>query len=260
MNAREMLDYEQFVGGFAPGLTCPGWIYSKNHPNYAALPATSPVGSPYSPSKARYDFLRDSLGSITTDYYDLLFKTGVTQTHEINMSGGNAATRYYLALNHFNQEGTDRKSHLKRYTARFNIDNTVGKLSIQFNSSFGYAKTDFNEGAFYAGNGTANPFAMVWRAKPYENPYRTDGSLIFGASTSTVPKAIGNLIERSNNSTWIDKQIKANVGLVLAYKIIPSVTLTNTTGIDASSSNGQGAIRSQFICRFFANIPVWLPE
>jgi TonB-linked SusC/RagA family outer membrane protein len=242
MNAAQMLKYEEFVGGFAPGLVAPGWSYSANNPANASLPATSPAATPYAPSKARYAFLLDSLGSINTDYYDVLFKTGITQTHEMNMSGGNAQTRYYFSLNYFNQEGTDRKSQLKRYTARFNIDNTVGKLSVQFNGGLGYGVTDYNEGAFYAGNGTANPFAMVWRAKPYENPYRTDGTVIFGTSTSNVPKAIGNLIERSDNSTWVDKQIKVNSGLTLAFKLLPSLTLKNTTGVDGSISYGEGAI------------------
>lgn len=242
MNSREMLKYEEFVGTFAPSLTAPGWVYSAINPANAGLPATSPAGNPYAPSKERYAFLLDSLGNNNVDYYDLLFRTGISQTHEINISGGNAATRYYLALNHFNQEGTDRKSHLKRYTARFNIDNTVGRLNVMFSSSFGFVKTEYNEGAFYAGNGTANPFAMIWRAKPYENPYRPDGTLIFGASSATNPKALGNLIERSDNSKWIDKQIKINTGLTLSFKVLDNLTLRNTVGVDGSSSNGQGAI------------------
>ena len=244
MNASEMLKYEEFVGGFAPGLTAPGWAFSANNPANNALPATSPANNPYAASKARYAFLLDSLGSITTDFYDLLFRTGVSQTHEINMSGGTAATRYFFSFNYFNQDGTDRKSNLKRYTARFNLDNTIGKLTLQFNGGVSYSKTNWNEGSFYAGNGTANPFAMVWRAKPYENPYRADGTLIFGASTATVPKALGNLIERSNNSTWIDKQIKVNSGLVLAYRLFPFLTIKNTTGLDASQGYGQGAINA----------------
>jgi TonB-linked SusC/RagA family outer membrane protein len=244
MNSREMLDYEEFVGGFAPGLTAPGWIYSRKHPNYAALPATSPSTNPFAASKARYDFLRDSLANNNVDYYDLLFRRGVSQTHEINMNGGTANNRYFVSLNYFQMDGTDRKSRIKRYTARFNLDNTVGKLNIQFNNSIGYSITDYNEGAFYAGNGTANPFAMAWRAKPYENPYNANGDLIFGPSTALVPRAMANLIERSNNSTWVDKQVKAVTGLTLAYRVFPSVTIKNTSGIDAAVNFGQGFINA----------------
>lgn len=242
MNSREMLDYEEFVGGFAPGLVAPGWVYSKKRPGYAALPATSPISNPYAASQARYDLLRDSLAGNNVDYYDILFRTGVSQSHEINMNGGNANTRYFLSLNYFQQDGTDRKSGIKRYTLRYNMDNTIGKLNIQFNNSIGYSILNINEGSFYAGNGTANPFAMVWRAKPYENPYRADGTLIWGPSTSLVPKGMANLIERSDNSTWIDKQFKVVSGLTLAYKVLPTLTLKNTFGIDASQNFGQGYI------------------
>jgi hypothetical protein len=196
MNSREMLDYEEFVGGFVPGLVAPGWLYSRKHPNYNALPPTSPASNPFAASRARYDFMRDSLANNNVDYYDLLFRRGVSQTHEINMNGGTQNSRYFVSLNYFQMDGTDRKSRIKRYTARFNLDNTVGKLNIQFNNSIGYSITDYNEGAFYAGNGTANPFAMAWRAKPYENPYDANGNLIFGPSTALVPRAMANLVDQ----------------------------------------------------------------
>jgi TonB-linked SusC/RagA family outer membrane protein len=244
MNSREMLDYEEFVGQFNTGLTAPGWVYSKKNPTYATLPATSPANNPLAASQARYDFLRDSLANNNVDYYDLLFKTGITKTNEFSMSGGTPATRYFMSFGNFNQEGTDMKSKFDRYSLRFNLDNTVGKLLTQLSSTISYSKTDWNEGSLYAGNGTANPFAMVWRAKPYENPYDAQGNLIFGTSTAAVPKAIGNLIERSDNSNWIEKVLKANTGLTFAYKIIPQLTLKNTTGLDGSNNRFQGSINA----------------
>ena len=244
LDSRQMLKYEEFVGGFAPALTAPGWVYSAKNPVNASLPATSPAATPFSPSRARYDFLLDSLGNNNLDYYNLLFKTGISKTTELNMSGGNANSRYFMSINNFNQEGTDRKSKLNRYTLRFNLDNTAGKLSTQLSSTIGYSKTDFNEGAFYAGAGTANPFAMVWRAKPYENPYRMNGTAITGTSTPVSPKQLGNLLERSDNTTWVDKQLKANAGLNVSYKVTPQVTLRNNFGLDASYNYGQGAINA----------------
>jgi len=245
MSSREMLDYEEFVGGFVPSLVAPGWIYSRNNPAYATLPATSPTSNPFGASKARYDFLRDSLANNNVDYYGLVFRTGVSQSHEINMNGGTANNKYFVSLNFFQMDGTDRKSNIKRYTARFNLDNTVGRLNIQFNNSIGYSITERNEGDFYGGSGTSNPFAMSWRAKPYENPYRADGTLIFGPSTAQVPKAMANLIERSNNSLWIDNQIKAVTGLTLAYRIIPTLTIKNTSGLDAALNFAQASINAK---------------
>ena len=243
-NSKDMLAYENFVGTFATGLTAPGWVYGANNPANAALPATSPANAPYSASKARYAFLLDSLGNNNVDYYDVLFRTGVSRTTELAMSGGTASSRHSISFSNFSQEGTDRKSKLDRYSVRANLDNTSGKFTSQLTTGFSYIRTIYNEGSFYAASGTANPFAMVWRAKPYENPYRPDGSIIFGATTPTSPKAIGNLIERSDNSSWTERQIKFNGGVNLAYKILPYLTITNRLGADAASITATGAINA----------------
>lgn len=241
-NSKQMLAYEEFVGAYT-NIVAPGWTYSANNPANASLPATSPAGTPYAASKARYAFLLDSLGNNNVDYYDILFRTGVSRTTDLSMSGGAAGTRYFLSFNNFSQEGTDRKSKLDRYSVRANLDFTSGKFSSQLSTTIGYVKTIYNEGTFYAGNGTANPFAMAWRAKPYENPYGgPNGSLLFGATNALNPKAIGNLIERSDNSTWNENQIKFNGGWNAAYKIMPYLTLSNQLGADAGSINTQGYI------------------
>ncbi len=242
LDSRGMLAYEEFVGGFANGLTAPGWAWSAKNPANASLPATSPANNPFGASRARFDFLLDSLRNNNVDYYGLLFRTGIARTNELSMSGGNSSSRYLISLNNFSQEGTDRKSKLDRYSLRLNLDNNIGKLTTQLSSLISYSKTIFNEGSFNGGNGPNNPFAMVWRAKPYENPYRPDGTIIFGTSTPTVPRQMGNLIERSDASDWTENQIKANAGLNIAYKILPSLTFRNNVGVDASSFDAQGAI------------------
>nr|WP_294903125.1 SusC/RagA family TonB-linked outer membrane protein [uncultured Lacibacter sp.] len=237
MSSREMLDYEEWVGTIVGGqaITQPGWQYSKLNPTYAGASATE---------KARRDFLRDSFANNNVNYYDILFRTGISQTHEINMSGGNSATKYFLSAGMFDQKGVDMVSRLKRYTTRFNLDNTVGKLNIQFNTLAAFAITNINEGAFYAGNGTANPFAMAWRAKPYENPYDANGNVLFGATAALSPKAIANLIDRANNSSWIDNQMKINSGLTLSYKLFPFLTVKNTLGLDLAIESATGTINA----------------
>lgn len=226
MNTAEALAYEEKVGVVLGGsITTPGYAYSKLNPSYATSSATE---------QARRDRLLDSFRNINSDFYKILFRQGISQTHELNMSGGNATTKYFWSGSYFDQKGTDMTSRLRRYTTRFNLDNTIGRLSMQFNTAAGFSITNINEGSWY-GNSTRNPFQMVWRAKTYENPYRADGTVIYGSSTTTSPKVIGNLIEGTNNSSWIDKQIKINSGLTFAYKILPVLTVKNTFGIDVAS-------------------------
>ncbi|HEX5655475.1 MAG TPA: TonB-dependent receptor plug domain-containing protein, partial [Chitinophagaceae bacterium] len=243
MNTREILQYEERLGMAGFSTNTPGWVYSPNHPNYAALPATSPASNPYSPSKARYDFLLDSTRNIDIHYPDLLFRQGISQTHEINVSGGTDRTRFFLSGGFFDQKGTELSSRLKRYTTRLNLDVTAGKLNIAFNTAIGYSITHRSEGEFL-GNSARNSFQMSWRAKPYENPYRADGSIIFGPTTSLAKKEIGNVLEGIENSLWRQNQVKIVSGLTLAYKLLPSVTIKNTFGIEVAEDRWQRAIKA----------------
>ncbi|RPE14123.1 SusC/RagA family TonB-linked outer membrane protein [Chitinophaga lutea] len=223
MNTAEALEYEERLGLAGLSMsTTPGWAYSKKNPSYAAATAEE---------RARRDRLLDSVSRINTDFRDILFRTGISQTHELNFSGGTDKTKFYLSAGYFDQEGTDLTSSLKRYTARFNLDHVYNKLTVQFNMAAGYSITNLSEGVFL-GNSARNSFQMSWRAKPYENPYKADGSLNFGASTGLGLRAIANVIEGMENTIMRQNQIKINSGFSLAYQLHPNFVLANRFGID----------------------------
>ena len=226
MNTTEMFEYERRLGVAGLNPNTPGWVYNKTNPAYAALPAAT---------QARYDFLYDSIGKINTNYADFFYRQGISQSHEINMSGGSEKTKFFISAGYFNQEGIDRGSGLKRYTTRFNIEHTANKFTVQWNTGIGYSITNFSEGEAL-GNSSRNPFQMTYRAKTYENPYRADGSIIYGTNTTLALKQVGNLLEGIQNSSLQQKQIKITSGLTLAYKILPSLTLKNTFGVDVSTN------------------------
>ena len=234
MNTREALAYEESAGLAGATITGPGWAYSKKNPSYATQTAAV---------QARRDFLLDSFSKNNSNFYDILFRQGVSQTNELNLSGGSDRTRFFISVGMFDQKGTDLNSRLRRYTGRFNLDHTVGKLTLQFNNAIGFSLTNFNEGE-WLGNSARNPFQIVWRAKPYENPYRANGSIIYGASTSTAPTVIGNTLEGMQNSYWQNREIKVNSGLTLSYKLFPAVTIKNTFGIDVASELGLRSINA----------------
>jgi TonB-linked SusC/RagA family outer membrane protein len=233
MTTSEILQYEEKLGLQGAATNTPGWNYSKKNPSYASqTPAT----------QARYDFLRDSISKIDNNWSNILFRQGISQTHELNLSGGMDKTRFFASIGVFDQKGTDLNSRLRRYTSRFNLDHNVGNLSIQFNTSLGYSITNLSEGEWY-GNSTRNAFQMAWRAKPYESIYKPDGTLNFGTSSSIALKQVANLLEGTQNSLWDDYQYKLRSGLTIAYKIIPELTLKNTVGIDAALDRWQRSIR-----------------
>lgn len=225
MNTQEILQYEERLGLANLNPNVPGWAYSKLNPTYAtSTPAV----------QARRDFMLDSIGKINTDIPKLLYREGFSQTHEINLSGGGDKTRFFLSAGLFDQEGIDLGSALRRYTTRFNIEHTANKLTVSWNTAMGYSKTNFSEGEAL-GNSARNPFQMTYRAKPYENPYKADGTLNYGTSTTLALRQLANLLEGIQNSSLTQSQTKINTGLSLAYKLFPFLTLKNTFGIDVAS-------------------------
>jgi TonB-linked SusC/RagA family outer membrane protein len=220
MNTREMLAYEErekLVG-------TPGWNWSKNNP---AIPAGMTAASKQKSL--------DSLSNIDIDYANIFYREGITKSHELTLSGGSDRTKFFLSGAYFDQQGIDLGSSLKRYTIRFNLDHSTDKFTAQFNSTIGYSKSQLAEGD-YLGNSPRSPFQMTYRAKTYENPYKPDGSLNFGASTSMAYKQVANLLEGLQNTTRGYDQIKMVGNGLLAYKLFPTLTVRNNLGVNASNN------------------------
>jgi len=77
-----------------------------------------------------------------TDWFNEVFKTGIRQNHNLNMSGGGANNTYNIALDYFNQKGTLEGAgpNYERYTAR--INNTFDTKFIKFRTGIVYAHSN----------------------------------------------------------------------------------------------------------------------
>jgi len=61
-----------------------------------------------------------------TNWADEIFRTGTTQSYELNVAGGTDATRFYLSGQYFDQDAIVPGSYLRRSTLRANLDHCVG--------------------------------------------------------------------------------------------------------------------------------------
>lgn len=77
-----------------------------------------------------------------TDWFDEVFKTGVRQNHNVNISGGGQTNTYNLALDYFDQTGTLEGAgpNYTRYTARLN--NTMDVKFIKVKTGVVYSHSD----------------------------------------------------------------------------------------------------------------------
>ena len=64
-------------------------------------------------------------GGTETDWQDQIFRTAITHSHSLALSGGDSKTNYRASVNYSNQQGIIIKSALQRMVARININHTA---------------------------------------------------------------------------------------------------------------------------------------
>lgn len=147
-------------------------------------------------------------GGKGTDWQDEVMRNAMVQSHNLSMTGGDEATRFYVALNYYDQEGIVINSGIKRYDTRINLDHTVGdKFHTGMNLTASYIQDQFvsygyaiNEGAgvIYTAinfdptlsikdadgvyqrspyHTIDNPLALAYGEESNQDAYRTMGSL-----------------------------------------------------------------------------------
>jgi TonB-linked SusC/RagA family outer membrane protein len=105
---------------------------------------------------------------VNTDWQKELYRTANVQSHDLSVSGGRDNTRYYASLGVFNQQGVVKNSGVKRYTARFNLDNSVAKkYAFGFNLNTSYIHDDFNS----VGLGVNENGSALYSAINYDPSY-----------------------------------------------------------------------------------------
>ncbi|MBR5326591.1 MAG: TonB-dependent receptor [Prevotella sp.] len=77
-----------------------------------------------------------------TDWFKEVFKTGIRQNHNVNLSGGGANNTYNIGLDYFNQKGTLEGAgpNYERFTAR--VNNTMDTKFIKFRTSLVYSHSN----------------------------------------------------------------------------------------------------------------------
>ena len=152
-----------------------------------------PGGYKLNPETGRYQFMDNT----DTDWFNEVFKTGVRQNHNVNLSGGGAHNTYNIALDYFQQKGTLEGAgpNYKRYTAR--VNNTMETKFIKFRTSFVYSHSNQDN------MGLSN-------ASEYVQGLYGDVSNVLRGTLLMQPT-----IKAYDHSTWV---LDDKVGLANGYK------------------------------------------
>ena len=79
---------------------------------------------------------------VNTDWFDAVFKTGIRQNHNVNLSGGGENSTFNIALDYFNQKGTmvGAGPNYDRFTVRAN--NTMDIKFLKLRTGIVYSHSD----------------------------------------------------------------------------------------------------------------------
>lgn len=182
-------------------------ILSNNQSN-AAVPSAS-----FFPS-----YNADS-SIVNTNWFDEVYRKGISQNHSVSISGGSESTKYYFSTNYSNQKGILKGNEFTRKAARFNIDHKVTawfKLAanVSYNNSLNLSpQTGSLEGNAFQLTAIARLATLsapnVYAVKP-DGSYNLSATNTLGMGANTVSSNFYNpaaLLAYNNYSSENDRII-----------------------------------------------------
>ena len=155
----------------------------SNYLGQACANSGTPLPGGYSlGDDGRYHFIDGT----NTNWFDEVFKTGIRQNHNVNLSGGGAHNTYNVGLDYYNQKGTLEGAgpNYQRFTAR--VNNTMETKFIKFRTSIVYSHSNQD------GLGISNAQEYI------QGLYGMTGYNVLGGTLSMQPT-----IKAYDDSTWV---------------------------------------------------------
>ena len=119
---------------------------------------------------AAQDAYIESLKSIDTNWYDILFRNAFSQNHHLSLSGGSERYTYYISAGFNDDNGMLINNRYQRYNLTSNVTMQPSdfiKLDIG---------VDVARQSSLSPDSSVDPFTYAYFANPYEAPYDSSGN------------------------------------------------------------------------------------
>ena len=155
--------------------------------------------------------------SVTTDWQDEVFRTGIIQDQNVSFSGGGENSSFFISGNYFGNEGTVISTDFDRISFRVNSSGKKGIFSVGENLAFSHSKSDDIGGSE---GFRGNPLLDVVRLFPTIPVYDQDNPGGYGYGKSDVantfaanPVALANLVRQETENF----RIRGNIWTELEF-------------------------------------------
>ncbi|MEZ4774155.1 MAG: TonB-dependent receptor [Bacteroidia bacterium] len=216
-------------------------------------------------------------GNVDTDWQDLIFRNGITQTHNLSISGGAERTSYFFSTGFSDQQGALVANNLKRYAFRGNVDHTLNR-AIKIGSSLSLTRS-ITEGLNTGSNALSGNLVGAARLLPNVRAFDPENTAFDGYNVTPDGAALGqdnNLRPVDNNFTnqafvLANNQLRAANLRVLGnsygeLKIIDGLKLRSQIGVDMLNSesflsydprHGDGRGANGLLIQQFVFVSLW---
>tara|TARA_B100001175_G_scaffold117605_1_gene99851 strand:+ start:15916 stop:18942 length:3027 start_codon:yes stop_codon:yes gene_type:complete len=168
-----------------------------------------------------------------TDWLDVFFKTGITQSHTLSFSSGGKNLNSFTSLGFNDTEGIlSEASTLKRFNFRNNLNGKSNDGRFRYSTALSLNYSESNE-ANFIGSGAINRNYVLGAllSVPYISPY----SYVSGQGAN-IPVVFANtplfLLDRLETYTRREDEIKIIASLKASYDITDNLTFNTSFGAD----------------------------
>ncbi|CAL1517527.1 SusC/RagA family TonB-linked outer membrane protein [Chitinophaga sp. MM2321] len=155
------------------------------------------------PRKDEYDAAKNPDGAITrTNWVDDIFRTGKIQEYNLDVTGGNEKSKYYIGMGYRKQDGILLNTYNQRYNFRVNSEHQLTPW-LKFGENMSYAQSNGNGANTTSGYTGAVLMATFYT--PSVAPYTASGG--YSGLPVATANAYGDVInpvaylERLDNKT-----------------------------------------------------------
>lgn len=135
----------------------------------------------YDPVRNYFGKSLDANGNeIDTRWYDYIFREGISQNHNLNMSGANERSKYYFSIGLDDRKGILRGNDYGRKSVSYNLEHKITDW-LTIGSKTNYSN-DFTTAVLSTGNGTSSvsansvAYRLGFITAPIVGPFNRDGS------------------------------------------------------------------------------------
>ncbi|MGG7033643.1 MAG: SusC/RagA family TonB-linked outer membrane protein [Flavobacterium sp.] len=171
-----------------------------------------------------------------TDWTKEFFRTGITQSHGLNLTSGSKTVSSFTSFGYFDQQGILQNTDIKRFSFRSNIDGKSKNERFNYSTNLSVNFSRSNSQTGIGGGGVnQNPILGAFKSVPYISP----SEYVNGQDVFDKYKASGTLIysplmlmDKVKTSTNVSDEVKAIASVMASYKIAKDWTIGTNFGLD----------------------------